>query len=339
MSLAGDLGSARPTRRRPLLSIAIPTYNRAAFLNTCLSHILSQYGGHEEDLELIVADNHCTDNTKSVIESFRWRNLPIRYVKQKENVGADRNFADCFALASGKYVLILGDDDILLEGAIETILTVLKNGDYGNVYLNSYGFREDHLQERPAARPPEVLKYHDAAEYFGKVNFWITFSSGNIVNKSLIASEIDPMRFVGTNMVQLNWILSAILKAKTNAYLEEYIVAFKSANTGGYRLCEVFGVNINKVFSTFVRQGVPKRYFDIINRLLLTRFFPMMLMSRRMSYSGFSFGEEDCFAVLCPVFRRYPEFWLFVVPLIILPLPVAAFWRKVMDKSRRALKL
>jgi abequosyltransferase len=329
MTSRHDSHTVRSTVGSPLLTIAIPTYNRARYLELCLVHLSRQYRGHEQDLDLIVSDNHSTDDTEKVVESFIAKGLPIRYVKQNENIGADKNFADCFARARGKYVLIFGDDDIFLDRAISSIITVLKNGDYGNVYINSYGYQDDHVREMPTARQPELLVYEDPAEYLSKINYWISFSSGNIVNKSLIESDIDPMRFIETNMVQLNWILSAILKAKNNAYLEEYLVAYKVANTGGYRLCQVFGVNINKIFTVFIRQGTPRRYFDIINRKLLNSFFPSMLMTLRRNNPGFTFNEEDHFSVLYPVFRRYPQFWLFVVPIIKLPLPLATLYHRI----------
>jgi glycosyltransferase involved in cell wall biosynthesis len=97
----------------PLLTIAIPTYNRAAILERQLAWLAAAVRGHEADCELIVSDNASTDETPQVID--RWRaGLPavlIRTHRQAQNVGAIRNIAWCIASASGRYVWSVGDDD------------------------------------------------------------------------------------------------------------------------------------------------------------------------------------------------------------------------------------
>jgi glycosyltransferase involved in cell wall biosynthesis len=338
MAMEKDIHNALPTADRPLLTIAIPTYNRVRYLDTCLAQILKQYPGYEQDLEIIVSDNYSSDDTGNLVESYIARKLPIRYFRQESNVGADKNFADCFVLSRGKYILIFGDDDVLLDGSLNAILAVLQRGEYGNVYVNSYGFQTDYLRERPRIESSYVVEYRDARAYLEKINYWITFASGNIVNKSLIEAEIDPMRFLDTNMVQINWILSAILKAKCNVYMEDKLIAYKVANTGGYRLCQVFGVNLNKIFSAFVQQGVPRHYFEIINRKLVDGFFPVMLLALRNNKQGSKFEKENPFSVLRPVFHKYSGFWLYVVPIIIFPLPLAIFYHRITNTLRKLLQ-
>jgi glycosyltransferase involved in cell wall biosynthesis len=319
--------------KRPLLTIAVPTYNRATYLEICLLQIYKQYKEFAQDLELIVSDNNSSDNTTSIVQRFIGQGLPLVYLKNHENVGADRNFVNCFKRARGKYVLIFGDDDVLLDGSLGKILSILRGGKYGNIYINSYGFKNDYIQERPPAQSSkETVFYNDATEYIQRLNFWVTFSSGNIVNKSLIEGDIDPCEFLGTNMVQLNWILSSIFTARTNVYIDEYLVAYKVANTGGYQLCQVFGVNINKVFDYFVKRGISPQYFKIINNKLLQSFFPNLILSlKERKKNGFEFIGEDYYKTLSHVFRKYAAFWLVVVPVIKLPFTIASPYYKIVN--------
>ncbi|NVN98809.1 MAG: glycosyltransferase family 2 protein [Geobacteraceae bacterium] len=315
-----------------LLTIAIPTYNRAAYLGLCLDQIFKQVKQYESQIEIIISDNASTDNTSDVVRSYKDNGFIFRYVCNEENIGADRNFAQCFTFASGKYVLVFGDDDVLLDGAIDKILMVIRSGEYGVVYLNSYGFSADYLFEAPRKEKNGTVIYSDQSGIIRKINYWITFASGNIVNKSLIDNKFNPDEFVGTNLVQLNWVLSAMLAAKENVVIEDYIVAYKLANTGGYQLCQVFAVNMNRIFDCFIAKGVDRKYFDILNRKLVQTFFPNMVLIQRKQVVGFNFEAEDYFSVLKSVFSRYPAFWLFTVPVIKLPFRLAKMWAIIAAK-------
>ena len=80
----------------PLLSISIPTWNRAKFLAISLESFLDQMKGiNPEKVELFVSDNCSDDNTAEVVKSYIDKGLPITYNKNEENIGASRNFLRC----------------------------------------------------------------------------------------------------------------------------------------------------------------------------------------------------------------------------------------------------
>jgi glycosyltransferase involved in cell wall biosynthesis len=66
---------------RPLLSVCIPTYNRAGYLHECLSSIETR--GLDNLVEVVVSDNASTDDTLDVLKEFANR-LPLRWVVQAE---------------------------------------------------------------------------------------------------------------------------------------------------------------------------------------------------------------------------------------------------------------
>ena len=65
--------------RTPLLTIAIPTYNRAADLAAALEHLAGQPGISGGEVELLVSDNCSTDATGEVVKKFIERGLRIGY--------------------------------------------------------------------------------------------------------------------------------------------------------------------------------------------------------------------------------------------------------------------
>ena len=108
-----------------ILTIAIPTYNRARYLDLCLGQICKQLPDIETRIELLVSDNCSTDSTTDVVRKYIDQGFHIRFMKNKANVGPDRNVLKCFREAEGKYVLIFGDDDVLLDGGLNKIIKIL----------------------------------------------------------------------------------------------------------------------------------------------------------------------------------------------------------------------
>ncbi|HMM89215.1 glycosyltransferase family 2 protein [Bradyrhizobium sp.] len=90
----------------PLITIAIPTFNRAELLKVCVATSLAQT---YQDFELLVSDNASTDETGKVLSEFTDRRL--RVIRQKENIGLLGNWNACLNEARGKYVVLLSDDD------------------------------------------------------------------------------------------------------------------------------------------------------------------------------------------------------------------------------------
>jgi abequosyltransferase len=315
-----------------LLTIAIPTYNRSRYLDLCLGQIQVQIGKGRAGLELIVSNNNSDDNTTDVIKRYAESGLLFRYVENSTNIGADRNIAQCFSLAQGRYVLILGDDDVLLDHSIESIFELLSKEEFGLVYLSAYSFKNDYILERPDSKESGVIVYDELDKFVDQVNYMVTFLSANIVNKSLVPHDVDLLEFSGTNLLQLQWTLSALFCAKKNAYIKNYMVAAKAENTGGYRLCQVFGVNINKIFDSFIAKGINREYFRVINRKLLHNFFPVFLRAIKTQAKSHPFKEERWFGTLFPIFWKYPAFWCLTVPAILLPPRLSKIWQILFDK-------
>lgn len=309
-----------------LLTIAIPTYNRAELLDLCLAKLSKQIEGCEEVLELLVSNNNSTDTTQEVVAKYIGMGVPIKYVENAENMGAERNVIQCYTLASSKYLLVIGDDDVLLDGSLQKILNILKGDSYGVVYLSGYGFTADHQKERPINKTERVLVFDDKKQFIAKVHFFLTFLSGNIVNKELVKNDIDPNEFLGTNLPQLAWTLAALFKAEKNVFCNEYMIAAKSENRGGFGLCEVFGDNLNRIFDRFVANGVDRNFFSIINQRLIQVFFPTLILDVRTCSGKNDYSKENYFIRLKELYSRYLSFWLVVLPVIYLPIAVARGW-------------
>ena len=86
---------------RPLLTIAIPNFNRAGYLKELLSLLAAQLR-NEPRVELIISDNASPDETPAVVQDFVARGLRVRYTRNVQNIGSDANFLQCFEQAGSR---------------------------------------------------------------------------------------------------------------------------------------------------------------------------------------------------------------------------------------------
>lgn len=97
---------------RPILSIAVPTYRRFDLLIETLDSVFALDFNFE--VEVLVVDNDPTQYDLALQEMSRYAGQGFAYYKNDENVGMFGNWNQCLALAKGKFITILHDDDILL---------------------------------------------------------------------------------------------------------------------------------------------------------------------------------------------------------------------------------
>jgi glycosyltransferase involved in cell wall biosynthesis len=106
---------------QPLVTIAIPTRNRAALLRDCANSAFAQT---YSNIEVLVSDNASTDNTLAVLESFD--DPRLRVLTNGKNIGLVGNWNRCVREASGEYFVILSDDNTLEPTFVEKCVELLR---------------------------------------------------------------------------------------------------------------------------------------------------------------------------------------------------------------------
>ena len=307
-----------------VLSIAIPTFNRAAWLQLCLTQLVPQLAAAGNGVEVTVYDNDSPDSTQEVAQSFIAQGLPLSYFRNVENIGSDRNIAQCFNLAKGRYVLILGDDDVLLDGALQKIMALLGTGDYGAIFVNAYGYDIDFLKEQPIQFFAGKKIYRDANEFIKKCFVRATFISSLLINKSS-CRDLDANKFVGTSLVQTYLFYEAVLSRPLSVYVNEYLLAAKRTERKDYDVIGIFCGQYNRVLEAFMGRGISPATVGAINRKLLWLFLPLHLLLIRASDMPASRAAE-VYAELYGRYRHEPLFWLCSMPILKFPAGLARLW-------------
>jgi glycosyltransferase involved in cell wall biosynthesis len=125
-----------------LLTIAIPTYNRAALLDKQLAWLATAIKGFESECEIIISDNCSTDNTPGIVKKWQstFTNTVFIANRNRENIGLMPNIAFCIQAASSKYVWTVGDDDPIQEKTLAYIVNkIKKNPSLNLMFLNCCG--------------------------------------------------------------------------------------------------------------------------------------------------------------------------------------------------------
>jgi glycosyltransferase involved in cell wall biosynthesis len=101
----------------PLISVVIPTGNRCETLPFAIRSVLDQ---KSDLLELIVSDNFSSDRTHEVISEFK--DVRIRCVRTDRRLSMCDHWDFALAYCRGRYVIVIGDDDALMPGAVEKLI-------------------------------------------------------------------------------------------------------------------------------------------------------------------------------------------------------------------------
>lgn len=101
-----------------MISIIIPVYNTAAYLERCLQSVLEQ---NVDNIEIILVNDGSTDDSPKICNAYHCNHPEIKVIHQ-ENSGLALSRKKGIENASGEYVLMLDSDDWLEKGSIEVLL-------------------------------------------------------------------------------------------------------------------------------------------------------------------------------------------------------------------------
>jgi glycosyltransferase involved in cell wall biosynthesis len=166
----------------PLVSIVMPTYNRADVIGETIKSILAQ---HLRNFELVVISDGSTDNTEAVVESYR--DSRIKLVKQTNSGGPARPRNTGVEYAKGKYIAFCDDDDLWMPEKLQRQVEVMEQqSDAALCFTGGVTFGDRDLLSKRAVKKG-VDRDHFQALLYG--NF--IANSSVLVRKSVL-EEVGP---------------------------------------------------------------------------------------------------------------------------------------------------
>ena len=121
---------------QPTVTVCIPTFNRRRLLEASLQSVLDQSFG---DFEVIVSDNASVDGTGDYVRKVAEGDPRVRYDRLDENIGLFGNLSRALHVGTGRYRVMLPDDDLMLPGNLKRKVELLDA--HPEVGLVHSGFR------------------------------------------------------------------------------------------------------------------------------------------------------------------------------------------------------
>lgn len=188
------------------LAICIPTYNRSSVLDFLLSDLIPKVKVFS--IPIYISDNASTDSTADVVLRRKQSYEYIFYTRNNVNVGADRNFEAVLKMSECDYSWLLGDDDIIIDGAIEDVLSAVSAKSYDMLVVN--GSNRDNTKLKCNLKSNV---YHDHNTLLVDLWYTMTWISTLIYSKKII-DNANYEKYYDTNFLQTTIIFEFLAVEK-----------------------------------------------------------------------------------------------------------------------------
>ena len=245
---------------QPLVSIIVPCYNHAAYIEACIESVLQQT---YPNIELIVIDDGSTDESPKILEGLHHRHG--FYYEHQGNMGFARTLNKAISIAKGKYVAYIGSDDIMLADKTEKQVAFLESRSDiavcgGNVIaINAQG---DELPNQYAPLYRE-LDFEDV--FLGK-------TPGIAAPTAMIRKEVldkegnyDP----SIALEDMYMWLKLTSRGYKIAGLESVLIYYRKHPSNTYKNYEYMVSNLLKTYAPYHDHP---QYETVVNRMLIGNF-------------------------------------------------------------------
>lgn len=316
------------------LSICIPTYNRAPYLKVLLDSILKQIDPNYP-VEICISDNASTDNTKSLISSYKKKYGHITYFRSKKNMGFDCNCLKSIAIAHGNYCWLMGDDDKVESKCLNYILKLLekhKNIAGMSVNVNFYDKKlktKKHLTRPISFKKNKILT--GTEEIFSNLLHHFSFISAQIVNRKLWQKAVKKTDKTFFNAYVHMYVIGSIIQ------MQPKWLCVSKACVGARMMYHSTDTWYNRLQTAIVAHDEIIKYFfgrgKMYNKLMSS------ICNKNFKYSARSHEarkeknfRRKAFPLLINYLWGIPAFWIFVFPWLIIPKSVLLSAHKIKRK-------
>lgn len=246
----------------PVLSICIPTYNRAKLLQQLLESLVAlPVVANDNRIEIVVSDNASTDDTQRIASEFASRfPAKIKYFRNAQNV-FDDNFRLALSRGTGDYLKLSNDTLHWSDEGLRELLA----------------FVDAHSAEKPVLYPrnlksdePEI-RCESLDAFLQLCGYNITWIAEFGIWRTDFNALTDFSRAKDTQLIQTDVTLR-LLAAKRRAVIikREFFSITPGKVSGGYNLCKVFGKHYLSLLKPYLLSGdVSRKTYETEKRKLL----------------------------------------------------------------------
>lgn len=261
------------------VSIVIPVYNAAAFLNRCLESIIQQW---DNDTEVILVNDGSKDESLAVCKEYACRYSNIRVIDQdNQGVGAARNHG--IEAAYGEYVMLMDADDFYNDNCLQQLFSVM------HAHSDVDIFRFDSLyahQYQPNMTVASEIKFEGDAYSHLIEGGLVAFCWSLVYRKAFL--EQNHLRFssyiLGEDMLFTSQVLFKNPKVM-NISLPLYMYDFRPGSTTNTRTKEHeqrgawdYTHAMQTIIDDANKAKLPRNVMDSVRKSLNTNMYPVFFL-------------------------------------------------------------
>lgn len=235
----------------PLLSICIPTYERSIDLCRCLNSIYKLPKIFIDKIEVCVSDNCSNYNFDALICPYVC-NGNLVYQVNEENIGFDRNLLEVIGMASGTYIMLLGNDDMIIEKGIIDLVNILERLTPDAVFSN-YNITFSQSNKRINAYNGIAFKSELKFNWIlRKLKEKITFISSITIKKNCLPHNINfTEKFIDKNFIHIFLVFESLIRSHNIVYSPYPIVNAFDNNKATYNVKKLFIDDLGFIINSY----------------------------------------------------------------------------------------
>ena len=281
------------------LSICIPTYNRAEYLDRTISSIVTQTVFFQTgEVEIVISDNCSTDNTTEIVNKYIVQyGDKIKYYRNDTNI-AEANVEAVLKLGNGIFLKLNNDTLNHLNNSLILILDFVKQ----NIKSKPELFFSNGL-----IKSNNELNHVSISSFISTTSFYSTWIACFGIWKQDI-NQIENFNTIISEKLIIYVLFDLIKKKKRIVFENSNIFKTDSpANKGGYNFYEVFAVNYINILKYYnnERQISDKVLFFEKAKLMIKFLIPWTLVLQDKD-SGIAFTTNKGFKIIWNQYKFHP---------------------------------
>jgi len=232
---------------KPFLTIAIPSNNKTELLDIAIESIALQIN-RNNNCEICISDNSAGGTTESLVKNKYIELKQISYHRSNDSPSLDENVNKVVRLARGDYVWLFGDDDIIVEGALDKIINHLKEFSPDILILNSISFDQSGIVETSRTVLEKSKNYGpaDNDDFLMELGGYLTYLGGIVIHRELWLKYFRP-ELVGSYFAHIDTVCHAKI-GRTASYIADPAIKMRlHSQTWTSKHYEIWNITYPKI--------------------------------------------------------------------------------------------
>ena len=268
---------------KPLLSICIPTRNRAAFLYRTLRSITeSPVFQNGNEVEIVISDNASTDATEEIVRIFKEKyGDKIVYSRNGENI-CDKNFEQVLRLGNGEFLKLNNDTFWFDENGLEKLLSKIKKyqADKPVLFFTNDGAFGDVLCK-------------NLDDFVAAVSYMVTWLGGFGIWKADFDRITDFSANAERHLTQTETVLKEVVRKNVAVVIREIYLNYQFVWNKRRNSARIFGEYYLDILNTYVQKGVlSKSAFNKEKRTIIKEYIFSTFYSLKFERQKFNLFDD-----------------------------------------------